>query len=78
MNRMLMPAIIRQAPRLLDVLGALPRRGARDPYDAAARAMASAWWIFGDELSRHVDVAKARFDPVGRFAEVAITFSNPG
>ena len=72
MKSMLMSAIIRQAPRLLDVSGALARRGARDPYDAAARAMASAWWIIGDELSRQVDVAKARVDPVGRFTELAI------
>jgi hypothetical protein len=77
-NRMLMSAIIRQAPRLLDVSGALARRGARDPYDAAARAMASAWWLIGDELSRQVDVAKARFDPVGRFTDLAITFNTPG
>jgi hypothetical protein len=43
-------AILQGAAYLVDLGGTLSRRGARDPYEADARALRDAWRVIGDDL----------------------------
>jgi len=54
---------LRGAARLLDLGGILGRRGARDPNEAASRAMGAAWTTLGFGLQRVVDQEATAYLP---------------